>query len=623
MSEDAILEEVHNWLGLSLDFLVQDQIPEYTRHDSHSPRFTEKCLVDPGDAAYLCAKSPPLAILTPPASTDWESPSAEPGAGGDEDVVMADGPSPIERQQQESPVQLVEQDFLSFGSISNYAFESPIALLEQSCGIVLGPFLEDLLRIYFQNIHPYYPVVDEFDFDVSFSQTIDDEVLRQSRAMVLCAMFLCASMYLNTTYLHAATTLTQPSLQKQIFSTFKDLYEAHTSTHSHFNLTQACMLLSYWSPCYTEPTHFCSAWLSKAFTHAKSAGLDQTTSEVMTDRSRLIWCSLVIRDRVISFSSRRPLHPLAAKGTHYRVKREDFGLEVCLPRYSSPSERGDLVEAFLLQCRLSEVLADIIEFEMGMRRGLKDGRVRIGRKEVLRVSEFDVRLREWKRGFRFCTRRREGYMEGGVVDGRGSFYLRSVVAESAIATLYIPFIQQQTTTTSTTTTDPLLTTFALTALQKVKDASARASETIRDLLATVPTHQMPPFLSLWLPLPILTLLVSLKFTRHHPHPPHHNHHHPSTKTLREQQATDTTHRLRHLFSALAVFRLRYRSGRFILDLVQGICRELGLGMWDAESMRFEEPAVPGEGETEAGTLMRAAALVELGVGCDGSGSSDR
>lgn len=84
-----------------------------------------------------------------------------------------------------------------------------------------------------------------------------------------------------------------------------------------------------------------------------------------------------------------------------------------------------------------------------------------------------------------------------------------------------------------------------------------------------------------------------------------------------------TYRLRHLFSALGVFRLRFRSGRFILDLILGICKELGLGRWDVETMRFEDPDVPGEGETEAGTLSRAAALMELGIGNDCSGSSDR
>lgn len=46
-------------------------------------------------------------------------------------------------------------------------------------------------------------------------------------------------------------------------------------------------------------------------------------------------------------------------------------------------------------------------------------------------------------------------------------------------------------------------------------------------------------------------------------------------------------------------------------------------MWDVETRRFEEPDVPLEGETEAGTLGRAVALMELGIECDGSGSSDR
>lgn len=189
------------------------------------------------------------------------------------------------------------------------------------------------------------------------------------------------------------------------------------------------MLLSYWSPCYPEPTHICSTWLSKAFTHAKSAGLDQATSEVMTDRSRLVWCSLVIRDRVISFSSRRPLHPLATKENWVRVKREDFGLEICLPRYSSPLERGNLVEGFLLLCRLSETLADIIEFEMKMKRKFVDRGFTVGRKEVLKISQFDIRLREWKRGFQLWKRNGPTTTAAVTEHGRGSFYLRNVVAE--------------------------------------------------------------------------------------------------------------------------------------------------------------------------------------------------
>jgi hypothetical protein len=157
--------------------------------------------------------------------------------------------------------------------------------------------------------------------------------------------------------------------------------------------------------------------------------------------------------------------------------------------------------------------------------------------------------------------------------------------------------------------DPLISKFALTAHKKVKEASAKVSETIRDLLATVRPEEIPPFVSLWLPLPILTLLVSLKFNRRHPH--------------RQEAVIGDTYRLRHLFSALGVFKQRFRSGQFILDLVLRICMELKLGSWDVVGMKFSDPEPPGEGETEAGTLTRAAALIDLGISNDTSGSSDR
>jgi hypothetical protein len=117
---------------------------------------------------------------------------------------------------------------------------------------------------------------------------------------------------------------------------------------------------------------------------------------------------------------------MATKENWVRVNKEDFGLEICLPRYSGVDERGSIVDAFLLLCRLSETLADIIEFEMKMKKKLADRGFTVGRKEVLQVSQFDIRLREWKRGFQLW---RSGPRTAAVMDGRGSFYLRNVVAE--------------------------------------------------------------------------------------------------------------------------------------------------------------------------------------------------
>jgi len=109
-----------------------------------------------------------------------------------------------------------------------------------------------------------------------------------------------------------------------------------------------------------------------------------------------------------------------------RVNREDFGLEICLPRYSDLDSRGELVDAFLMLCRLSETLADITEFEEKMKMKLSDRGFTVGRKEVLQVSQFDIRLREWKRGFSLW---KAGPRVATILDSRGSYYLRNVVAE--------------------------------------------------------------------------------------------------------------------------------------------------------------------------------------------------
>lgn len=83
---------------------------------------------------------------------------------------------------------------LSLPSFQKRDNDSAIGLLEIHHGVNLGPFLDELFRLHFKNIHPYYPVIDEFMFEENFSFTISDDQKRQDRAVALCAMLLCASM---------------------------------------------------------------------------------------------------------------------------------------------------------------------------------------------------------------------------------------------------------------------------------------------------------------------------------------------------------------------------------------------------------------------------------------------
>ena len=236
---------------------------------------------------------------------------------------------------------------------------------------------------------------------------------------------LILMQYLSSRQLFGYSRWTQHSLQQFTFRAVKELYEKY-SEGDDYSMTQACMLLSYWSPCYAEPRHNCGDWIQKAFVHAKRAGIDQTTSGAITDRSRLIWICCILRDRALSYAGRRPLHPYSTRPNWIKVDREDFGLEICLPRYSNITQRTETVDAFLVLCRLSEIFADMGEFQERLRPKLQDPEFELGRKDILRISQFDIRIREWIRGFKhFQT----GPHAPTILDTKGPYYLWSIVGE--------------------------------------------------------------------------------------------------------------------------------------------------------------------------------------------------
>jgi hypothetical protein len=54
-------------------------------------------------------------------------------------------------------------------------------------------------------MHPYYPVIDEFNFDACFAIPVENEDVRHSRACVLGVILLGASMvcYITLRVLYA------------------------------------------------------------------------------------------------------------------------------------------------------------------------------------------------------------------------------------------------------------------------------------------------------------------------------------------------------------------------------------------------------------------------------------
>jgi hypothetical protein len=142
-------------------------------------------------------------------------------------------------------------------------------------------------------------------------------------------------------------------------------------------------------------------------------------------------------------------------------------------------------------------------------------------------------------------------------------------------------------------------------MQKLKDSSAKAAETVREFLMDVKPEEMPPFMGAWLTLPIIVLLVSLKCRG-------------PAGTGSSESASDIQ-RLRYLLSALRVFQTRYRSAKFIREVLDKVSKELQLGVWDAASSADTNTVV----EDEAGLLLRAAIAMFEGFRNDTSGAALR
>jgi hypothetical protein len=86
----------------------------------------------------------------------------------------------------------------------------------------------------------------------------------------------------------------------------------------------------------------------------------------------------------------------------------------------------ETVDAFLVLCRLSEIFADVCELQEKLKPKLLDPEFELGRKNILQISQLDIRIREWLRGFKHW---KTGPYSPTLLDSKGVYYLWSIVGE--------------------------------------------------------------------------------------------------------------------------------------------------------------------------------------------------
>jgi len=169
-------------------------------------------------------------------------------------------------------------------------------------------------------------------------------------------------------------------------------------------LAQVTILLTFWSPCDTE-LQVNSFWLDRAYYHAREAAVwnAQTSAGSPGDRRAILWWCCLIRDRMLATGMRRPHRLHQVQNVRGMLKEEDFGLEALLPSYSSRESKKRMISVFLAFCRLSELQADMAEYQSRFRftrqwetatsPGICEA------EEMPSVTKFETRLKEWKRVF--------------------------------------------------------------------------------------------------------------------------------------------------------------------------------------------------------------------------------
>ncbi|KIX06613.1 uncharacterized protein Z518_04589 [Rhinocladiella mackenziei CBS 650.93] len=367
---------------------------------------------------------------------------------------------------------------------------------------------DDLVVLYFRNVHPLCPVIDEYEFASWYSNcTSDEELFGHCEIVLFQAMMFMAFAHLRQEQLNKTPYSSIPHGQKTLLNKVKVLYDNDPSG-DHVVLTKVCLLLSYWSP-YDSDLYVNSHWVGRAFFHARQARLwdPDCDSGAMFSRRKLTWWCCRVRDRLVALGLRR-LHRLHEKNSTWpMVTSADFGAEAICPKYMPLNSKKVMMGAFIWLCKLSELMAEIGEFQ------LKTGFDREWRgkpeetnaimQRIVQTSKFESRVNAWvvEFGFEDCERTDEEYI------GMSKLPLRKlqILSSSLIAALYRPYLR------NSEYDQPLEISFRGIAVTKVKEASARTARSVHKAFAESPIEEVPLAIFAWIQFPVAVCQVDYQF----------------------------------------------------------------------------------------------------------------
>ncbi|OGM39645.1 hypothetical protein ABOM_011462 [Aspergillus bombycis] len=220
--------------------------------------------------------------------------------------------------------------------------------------------LETFVRHYFLYVHPTLPILDETKFWHIFRQR--HKVHERIPLVLLQAMLFAAAAFIPLEVANQYGSASLVDVRDSIFHKVTWLYSMNVDDDPVV-MSQTALLLSYYNT--HRDTKSNSTWLGIAIRHAQAGNADQyDILSFSDDRERLkrLWWSCILRDRMISLGTRRPLQILDPRLPSQKdflffddLKEEPSGSEV----YNSNTKMA-INSLISWQCEFAVVVTDIL-----------------------------------------------------------------------------------------------------------------------------------------------------------------------------------------------------------------------------------------------------------------------
>lgn len=172
--------------------------------------------------------------------------------------------------------------------------------------------LDDLLRSYFDYVHPHMPFIDETTFWEVYHSADANRQLHHSEEKPFSLLLFQAILFAGTTCAHPdilrrAGHASRKTARREAFHKVRALYSLEVE-QDKLSLFQAFLLMSYWRGDVGEDKDAWH-WSGLAVSLAVELGLHLRSSTQLSRRQetlrRRCWWSCVLRDRLVALSEQR------------------------------------------------------------------------------------------------------------------------------------------------------------------------------------------------------------------------------------------------------------------------------------------------------------------------------